>query len=149
MKREKLTIGRIDKIDLPDIDIVGLEAKVDTGAYTSALHCHHIQTLARDGVEGISFKLLDPSHPEYNDHEYFFENFSRKKIKSSSGHAEWRYIVKTSVVLFGRKFKTEFSLADREQMKFPVLLGRKFLRGRFVVDVSEENLSYHKKTLSS
>ena len=148
MKKEKLIIGRIDKVDLPDTGIFGLDAKVDTGAYTSALHCHHIQTQTKNGVEGVSFKLLDPSHPEYNDHEYFFENFARKKIKSSSGHAEWRYIVKTSVVLFGRKFKTEFSLTDREQMKFPVLLGRKFLRGRFVVDVSEENLSHQQKTLN-
>lgn len=146
MKREKLTIGRIDKIDLPDIGIVGLEAKVDTGAYTSALHCHQIRTLTKDGVEGISFKLLDPSHPEYNDREYFFRDFTQKKIKSSSGYAEQRYIVTTNVILFERKFKTEFSLADREQMKFPVLLGRKFLRGRFVVDVSEENLSYQQNS---
>ena len=145
MAREKLIIGRIDRIDLPDIGIVDLEAKVDTGAYTSALHCHQVQTVTRGETKGVSFKLLDPSHAEYNDHEYFFENFVRKKIKSSTGHAEWRYIVKTSVTLFDRKFKTEFSLADREQMRFPVLLGRKFLRGRFVVDVSEENLSYQKK----
>jgi hypothetical protein len=57
-----------------------------------------------------------------------------------------RYVIKTKVTLFGKTFKTEFSLADRQQMRYPVLLGRKLLRNRFIVDVSLENVSFSQKS---
>ncbi len=146
MKKEKQTIGRIDKADLPEMQLTSIDVKVDTGAYTSSLHCHHIQILEREGKRVLGFKLLDPSHQEYHDKTYFFSNFVQKQVKSSSGHAEHRYIIKTPLLLFGRKFLTEFSLTDRGTMKFPILLGRKFLVRRFIVDVSQKDLSYQKKS---
>lgn len=147
MKSPPLTIGRSDKIDLPDMQLFAVAAKVDTGAYTSALHCHHVEVREQDGVKVLSFKLLDPSHPEYEDKEYLFRDFEEKSIKSSSGYAERRYIIRTTTQLFGRTFDTEFSLADREQMKFPILLGRKFLRQHFVVDVGKKDLSFKQQNV--
>ena len=63
-------------------------------------------------------------------------------IRNSFGVSEKRFVIKTHIIVFGRTIQTEFTLADRENLKNPVLLGRKLLRNRFIVDVSQKNLSY-------
>src|ERR1035437_3899820 len=98
MKFEKLnkkhpiqTIGRREIVDFPDLGLFGLIAKIDTGANTTALHCHHVRV--ENGV--LFFRLLDESHPEYDHHEQRFEKFEEKLIKSSFGQSELRYVVRT------------------------------------------------------
>jgi hypothetical protein len=138
---EKRVIGRTDIIDFPELRITNVRAKVDTGAYTSAIHCYKIQA-----VKGkITFYL--PAHRGEQHQKFTTEKFELKAIKNSFGQTEMRYVIKTKVVLFGKTYKTEFSLADREQMRYPVLLGRKLLRNRFLVDVTLENVSYSQKVL--
>jgi len=136
-------IGRIDLIDLPEFGLGDVPAKIDSGANRSAIHCSDIERHQRNGVDEITFHIpLDSSHGTNIFHS---QNFFQKKIKSSSGHVEERYIIKTDVVLFGKKIHTTFSLTDRTEMKFPILLGRKLLKSRFIVDVAQENLSFKQK----
>lgn len=144
-KINKLTIGRSDKVDLPDLDLFDLDAKVDTGAYTSAIHYHHAEVIQKDGVKTLHFTLLDPKHPNYNDKSFYFKNFEERVIKNSFGDSEKRYIIKTNITLFGQNFMTEFSLSDRGALKFPILLGRKLLKKGFLVDVARHNLSFDEK----
>ncbi len=59
-----------------------------------------------------------------------------KKVKSSNGKVEKRIFIKTAIELFGKKYKAELSLTDRADMKYPMLIGRKYLQGHFLVDVS-------------
>jgi hypothetical protein len=147
MKAKKL-IGRSDKVDLPELGLFDLDAKIDTGAYTSAIHCHNIKVVNKGGKKLLHFILLDPAHPAYNEKPYYFERFSRRSIKNSFGNSERRYIIKTVVELFGKVIRTEFSLSNRGNLKFPVLLGRKFIQGRFYVDVSVINISFRNKSNS-
>ena len=135
-KNEKITIGRVDVLDFPDWGLHNVRAKIDTGAYTSAIHCTQIKLL-KD--KRLSFYL--PAHKGQKRQRFITNEFELKSVKNSFGQSELRYVVKTSVVLFGENTKAEFSLADRTSMRFPVLLGRKFLSNRFLVDVSLENLS--------
>lgn len=128
----KQTIGRREVVDFPDLGLFGLVAKIDTGANTSALHCHHVRV--EKGV--LYFQLLDESHPEYDDREHRFEHFEEKLIRNSFGQSELRYVVRTNIVIGKRKIRSIISLADRAQMRYPVLIGRRFLKNRFVVDVS-------------
>lgn len=138
-RKRKFLIGRQDIIDIPLLGIIDIQAKVDTGAFSSALHCDRlairherdgiwadIEVMAPDGVRRIA--TLPVIRERY--------------IKNSSGSGEYRFIVQIGVVLFGRKIITEFSLTDRSGMDFPVLLGRKLLHGKFVVDVARKDLSY-------
>jgi hypothetical protein len=140
-------IGIFDKVDLPEFELYDLDCKIDTGAYTSAIHCHRvcvIETPHRRPV--LSFHLLDPAHPQYNDHEYQATHFYEKKVTSSSGHSDYRFVIQTKIILFGELFDIEFTLADREQMRYPILLGRKFLKKYgFLVDVRKKNLSFFQK----
>ena len=135
-------IGRKENINLPEWDMYAIEAKVDTGAYGCALHCHHVEVVTQDDEEVLRFKLLDPHHPEYDDRFVYARQFSRKRVKNSGGQVEHRYSIKTTVRLFNKKYRTEFSLTDRQKMRYPVLIGRKFLNKRFLVDVSQQDLSY-------
>ena len=97
----------------------------------------------------ITFRLIDPSHEAYNGKEFRTDNFKKKKVKSSFGHTEYRYVIKSKIVLFGKEFETDFTLADRLRMRYPILLGRKLLRRRFIVDVSRKDLSYRQKMMDT
>ena len=135
MKKKKIhpkqTIGRREKVDFPDLGLFGLTAKIDTGAYTTALHCHTVRV--ENGV--LYFHLLDETHPEYSN-EHRFENFDEKLVRNSFGERELRYVVRTRIRLGTRTIKSIVSLSDRGNMRYPVLIGRRLLKNRFIVDVS-------------
>ena len=130
------TLGRRETVDFPDLGLFGLTAKIDTGANTTALHCDHVRV--ENGV--LIFRLLDESHPEYQDNEHRFEKFEQKLIKSSMGEQELRYIVRTRIRIGTRTIRSIVSLTDRKNMKYPVLIGRRLLKNRFIVDVSLLNV---------
>jgi hypothetical protein len=134
-------LGRSDRVDLPGLGLSDIHAKIDTGAFTCSLHCSRTAI-----VEGkLEFVLLDEEHPEFTGMKFTFAKFSRREVKNSFGEAEQRFIIKTSVTLYNRVYKAEFSLSDRDKLRFPVLLGRKILRHRFLIDVTEKDLSYKAK----
>lgn len=143
-----IIIGRRDYLNLPSFGLEDIQAKIDSGAYGCSLHCHEIELIKIDDKEVLRFKLLDPKHPEYNDKFNYASDFNDKIVKSSSGIAEHRYTITTEANIFNQTFVIEFSLTDRANMKYPILLGRKFLRKRFVVDVSLKNLSRRRKILT-
>ena len=139
----KRVLGRRELIDFPVFAFAGVEAKVDTGAYTSALHCTdiHVETDAENRPL-LRVRLLDPEHPAFDGQPLTFATFGLRDIRSSNGEVQERYVIRAVVRLFGEDFETEFSLSDRSDMRYPVLLGRSLLRqGRFVVDVARRNLS--------
>lgn len=144
-EKAKLLIGTVDKIDFLEFNLKDIDCKIDTGANTSAIHCHKVQLHEKEGKSFISFQLLDPKHPAYQSITFSSYDFKEKIIKNSFGQTEYRYSIKTDIVLFGKKIKTEFTLADREQMRYPVLLGKRLLRRGFLVDVSQKNLSFTQK----
>lgn len=130
-------IGRTEEATFSTWGIESLQIKIDTGAYTSSIHCKHIQE--KDGI--LEFKLLCPKTEKYNNKLIRAKNYKTKKIRSSNGKKQIRYIVKTTMLFCGKKYRAEFSLANRSKMSFPVLIGRKFLNKKFLVDVSKKNIA--------
>ncbi len=151
MKKEEelIVIGRSDVVDLPELELYNIEAKIDTGAFTSAIHCHNIREIKTKKGTAIAFNLLDPSHPEYNEKEFILKKYDKKTVKSSTGHAEDRYVVKTKIKLFDKVYPIKLSLTDRKDMKFPILIGRKLLMNKFIVDVSKVNVSANLKAVKT
>lgn len=137
----KKTIGRLDKADFPTLDLLDIDIKMDTGAYTSSIHCH--KYYEEDGA--LKCLFYDKGHPNYNGKIILFKNFTTAKVKSSNGIVQNRYKVKTSIVLFDKKYKIDLTLNDRDDMKYPILIGRKFLMKKFIVDVTLKNVSYKEK----
>ena len=122
-------------------------AKIDTGAFTSSLHAEEIREEDVGGQKVLKFKILMPNHRKFTGKTLVFDTYRQKKVKNSFGQAELRYLIQTKLQLAGETFLVEFTLTDRSSMKNSILLGRKILRGRFLVDVSQINLgkSYRKK----
>lgn len=135
------TLGRSDRVDLPGLGLFNIHAKVDTGAYSCCLHCQKAEV-----VNGkLEFILLDEEHPEFTGIKFIFNEFNERYIKNSFGEVERRFVIQTSIKIFDEEIITTFSLSNRGSLKFPVLLGRKILRDRFLVDVKKVNQSYKHK----
>ncbi|PWK20369.1 ATP-dependent zinc protease family protein [Xanthomarina spongicola] len=137
----KKVIGRVDKADFPLLDLYDIDIKIDSGAYTSSIHCHQVKV--EDGLLKCTF--YDKDHPLYNGKEIVFKTYDTAKVKSSNGIVQERYKVKTTIIIFNKKYKINLTLSTRDDMKYPILIGRRFLNKKFVVDVSLKNLSYLKK----
>ncbi|WP_405605961.1 ATP-dependent zinc protease [Polaribacter sp. Asnod1-A03] len=144
----KITIGRIDKGDFPELSLEEIDLKIDSGAYTSSIHCSNIEEIVVNGVSFIKFKLLDPEHSLYNNKEFSTKNYDIKAVKSSNGISENRFLIKTEIVIFNTTFPIHLTLSERKDMKFPILLGRKFLNNKFVIDIAEKNLSFKLKNIT-
>ena len=134
--RTVLVIGMLEKVSFPDLRLRHVPARIDTGAFTSSLHCFRI----KETVNGLRVKFLDLEHPQYTKTGSLFRNFSRARVLSTSGHLEERYKIKTRMKVGNKIYKTEFTLTNRSHMRYPILLGRKALQKRFIVDVSKKYL---------
>lgn len=132
----KITIGRWVYIDLPDVDLENVKAKVDTGAYRCSLHCDFMEEYKDNGDTYLSIITTDLSGRPMTDHATPVRLIKEIKVKSSNGSTQVRPIVNLPIRLAGTDYETEFTLTNRQDMKFPILLGRKFLRDKFLVDVS-------------
>ncbi len=139
----KILLGRTDIVDFPKLELFDIDIKVDSGAYTSSFHCHSIQ--AENDV--LKCQFLDPKHEKYHEKYFTFTEFTQKKVKSSNGIIENRYLIKTEILIFNEIHSIELSLTERGSMKFPVLLGRKFLSKKFMVDTSKKNLSFKNRII--
>jgi hypothetical protein len=140
-KPEKLLLGRTDIVDFPKLNLEGIDIKIDTGAYTSSFHSHSIEVI--DGV--LKCQFLDPKHEKYHEKFFFFKEFTQKRVKSSNGIIENRFSIKTEILIYNKIEEIELTLTERGSMKYPVLLGRKFLSKKFIVDTAKKNLSFKKK----
>jgi hypothetical protein len=130
-------IGRLEMIRLPQICPGSVEAKIDTGAYRTAIHClscREIDEGEKRILEGVFD--LDGSGPR----TMYFDDFMQKQVKSSFGTSELRYCVKVSIHIDSRRIISEVSLTDRSDMRYQVLIGRKTLNQRFLVDTSSKFL---------
>lgn len=142
MKNKKI-VGRKELISLLDLELYDLDAKVDTGADSNALHCDHIDIDEQNN--SVSFTLLDEVHEAYHGKRMTFPLYKIKKVKSSNGQVQLRPSIKITVQFFGKKYKSVISLTNRSDMKFPMLIGRRFLQDRFLVDVSKQFLAQEKE----
>lgn len=113
---------------------VGVPAKVDTGADSSAIWASDIMML--DDAT-LVFKLFGEGSEFYTGKVIKKENYKAVIVRSSNGQEQARYKVVLGVEIEGRKIKAEFTLSDRSLNVFPVLIGRRTLRGKFLVDVEK------------
>jgi len=133
------TIGWKEFIDFVDFEISDVPAKIDTGAKTSVLHCEHIELVKKGKRQFVKFIPLDETYA--NRKTFILPFHKERKIKNSFGLEENRYIVHTNIKMFDETYGIEISLRDRSNMEYPMLLGRSFIRKKFLVDVNRANLS--------
>lgn len=123
-------IGRIEKINFTTLNRETLVCKVDTGAWSAALHV--------DKVEVVDEELVI----HRGENQYAFKKWKEIKVKSSNGLEESRFGLKLRIRLGGKGYWLFVGLTNRGSMKYPVLIGRKFLRQyNLLVDVSKKNIN--------
>lgn len=119
-------IGLREWINLPQLGMVGLRAKIDTGASTSCLHASDIQPFDRGGEPWGRFTAHLGTLVQRR-HRCEAPLVSLKTIKSSNGQTQSRYVIRTPVTLGEREWLVEFTLTCRKTMRYRVLLGSKAL----------------------
>lgn len=126
-------LGSFEKVSFPDIGIIDVIAKVDTGATSGVIHATHIRQVSlTSGKKAVKFR------PYGQLPEVMIKKFVIKEVRSSNGMLSRRYVVPTTIVIKGREYSINISLADRTKMMKGVLIGRKFLRRHgFIVDVKK------------
>ncbi len=142
--RPRKIIGRRAIAILPELNIESVVAKVDTGAYSSTLHAVNIRVEKKGAVEELVFdivpgELIQTKSGATETHRV--RDFYIQKVRSSNGHMQIRYTIKTKLNLDGIRFMASITLSDRSAMDYPLLVGRKLLRSRFIVNVelNEQN----------
>ncbi|EGQ8179648.1 ATP-dependent zinc protease family protein [Vibrio parahaemolyticus] len=130
-----LILGSEEWVYVPAIDQT-FKARVDTGATTSSISATEIVPFERDGKDWVQFKI-DINGKTSKEFKVPVERWAKVK-QSSSDEVDKRAVVVAYIQVGDYKEKTEFTLADRDHMKFPILLGRSFFRDIAVVDVSKK-----------
>lgn len=127
-------IGSTDYIDVAGIK--NIPAKIDTGADSSSIWASHIR-ITKDGV--LHFCLFDESSQFYTGETIERADYKIAVVRNASGHEQIRYRTHLKISLRGHKIKALFYLADRSNNNFPVLIGRRTIAGKFLVDVSQNH----------
>lgn len=128
-------IGLREWIDLPELGVAGLRAKIDTGASTSTLHATEVVQFERDGKPWVRFTAHLGTLVQLRYRQCQAPLIAVKTIKSSNGHTQTRYVILTTLVLGDHSWPVEFTLTCRKTMRYRVLLGSKALiDGQLVVN---------------
>jgi hypothetical protein len=127
-------VGSTEIIGFPVFDLFNVPAKIDTGADSGAIHCTKIVEKKIKGKSVLQFSPFD--HPEI---VIIATDFVMKKVRSSNGDAAKRYFIDTTIDIQGEQYPIHLSLANRTEMTWPVLIGKRFLAEQnFLVDASKE-----------
>lgn len=119
------------------VEVAGVKdipAKVDTGADSSAIWASHIRMNDENQLE---FRLFGPKSPLYTGETLVADQYGVKQVRSSNGQVSMRYSVPLTIKIEGRTIRADFTLANRARNRFPILIGRKTLQNKFLVDVSK------------
>jgi hypothetical protein len=127
-------IGWKEWIGLPDLGIPAVKAKIDTGARTSALHIFNLEEFAANDQRMVRFGI----HPlqRRKDIVRFCEApvLEKRRVKDSGGHIEKRYVIRTTAVMGAASWPIDITLTNRDLMLFRMLLGRKAVENRFLIN---------------
>ena len=127
-------IGSTEFVDVTNIKHI--PAKIDTGADSSSIWASHIR-VSEDGV--LHFQLFDQGAPFYTGEELSRKDYKVAVVRNASGHEQVRYRTHLSTTINGHRIKVLFNLSDRSKNNFPILIGRRTISGKFLVDVSRNH----------
>jgi len=141
VKKVKDIIGWKEWLTLPDLGIKGIKAKIDTGARTSALHTYGLEPFEVNGRPMIKFGVHPLQNRDDIEVRCIADVVDRRRVTSSGGQSEMRYVIATAIVLGELRWPIELTLTNRTAMRFRMLLGRAAISGRMVVDPAKAYLT--------
>jgi len=131
---QKVALGWREWVALPDLGLPAIKTKIDTGAKTSALHAYYTEPYQHKGVDMVKFLI----HPIQKNFDFNVECHSPisdyREITDSGGHKEMRYVIESNIVVGTQQWRIELTLTNRDTMRFRMLLGRRAMQNRVIVD---------------
>ena len=124
----KMTVGWKEEAKLTDLNIESIKVKVDTGAKTSSLHAYDIESFDKGGVNFVRFKTCPYKRHPKKEVSCESEIVDYRKITSSNGQTQLRYVIRTPITIGGKTWDIDISLADRKKMRYKMLLGREAMK---------------------
>jgi hypothetical protein len=141
VEQKKIIVGWREWLMLPDLNVQAIKAKIDTGARTSALHTFGLEPFEEDGILKVKFGV----HPlqRRKDIEVFCiaDVVDRRRVTSSDGQSEKRYVIRTTVALRDIRWPIELSLTNRRSMRFRMLLGRAAISGLLLINPAKSYMA--------
>jgi ribosomal protein S6--L-glutamate ligase len=144
----KLIAGWREWAFLPELGVEQIKAKVDTGAKTSSIHAFDVVTFTDQGMNWAQFDIHPFQENDFVTQRCIAPIVDYRWITSSTGHRQRRFIISTTLKLGDFSDSIEISLANRDEMGFRMLIGRKALKGRILVDPSHSFLLSHRSRLT-
>ncbi len=117
-------VGWCELVDLPDLGVRGLPAKIDTGARSSALHVSSMRPVGKSASGRALYEIELPAGDDSPVRRARVEIVEQSMVRDSGGHEERRLVIETGLQLGARLRTVRVSLADRGDMRFPMLVGR-------------------------
>jgi ribosomal protein S6--L-glutamate ligase len=134
--KEKVLIGRVEWVSLPDIK-VKLKARIDTGAKTTSMHAVNIEEVEQRGEQFIKFQTVDAEGKVV---EMVRKVGTTQRVSNTSGFVSRRYVIKEKIKMGNIEREIMINLNDRSKMEYKFLIGRNVLLGRFIVDVARSHV---------
>ncbi|GAA4348312.1 ATP-dependent zinc protease [Kangiella taiwanensis] len=128
----KMTVGWKEEAKLLELNIDPIKVKVDTGAKTSSLHAFDIESFEKDGTSYVKFKTCPYKRHPKTIVECESEVIDYRKITSSNGQTQLRYVIRTPITIGGTTWDIDITLADRKKMRYKMLLGREAMHNILV-----------------
>lgn len=141
VNRQLPWIGWREWIQLPDLGVDWIKAKIDSGAKTSSLHAFDLEYVNRGGQTFATFTIHPRQRSEAHSCVCEAKVIDLRLVRSSNGEQELRPVIATSLVLLGQSWPIELTLTNRDQMGFRMLLGRQAIRNRMLIDAGRSYYS--------
>mgnify|MGYP001048571896 CR=1 FL=1 len=133
--KSRLTVaGWKEILSLPGLGLRGLKAKLDTGARTAALHAADILVYESPDGPRVAFTVYPHPQIDRTGVRCTAPLIDRRGVTNSGGLEEERLVIEADIQLGDQFWRAEVTLTDRTRMRYPMLLGRTTLEGRFLVD---------------
>lgn len=134
--KEKMIVGRIEKVQIDGTEMK-VKARIDSGAQTSSIHAENVVEKIIEGEKYVQFETLDDQDKR---HAFLKKVIASTVVRSSTGEANSRYVIRMTITLAGREHEINVNLNDRTGLVYRFLVGRNLLMGNYVVDVSQSRL---------
>ncbi len=134
--KEKVLIGRVEWVDLPELKLKH-RARIDTGAKTTSLHAVNIEEVEQRGELFVKFQSVDNDGKRI---ELLRKVDTTQKVSNTAGVVSKRYVIKEKVKIGTVEREILINLNDRSGMDYKFLVGRNLLLGRFIVDVARSHV---------
>lgn len=129
-------IGWKEWVNIPELGIKSIKAKIDTGARSSVLHTAFYEIYNDNDLIRVRFKI-HPISRSTLEVMCDTELTGLKSVKDSGGHVELRPFIKTNITIGETSYTIELNLTNRESMRYRMLLGRTAITNQFLVDSSK------------